>query len=184
VTRTVPTVIRRLVATTMASAVALAVFVSPVSAHGDHDARPLARSLAAGPYTISVWQVYPDSATAMTPHLIVMFDGVRVWPKTVDVHVTVNGRSLDVVPSTTTANGLETMEGVAEGDSIRIGLSEGAAAWDLDAIVVPPPATSVLPMEELLYWSIFLTIGTAWWVVRRTARAWRRPIRREPQPVS
>ena len=58
----------------VASAVVLA---TPVLAHGDHDARPLARHLAAGPYTISLWQVYPDAGSSMTPHLIVMFDDRR-----------------------------------------------------------------------------------------------------------
>jgi hypothetical protein len=171
--------IRRLGRAVLAAVGASALLVAPVVAHGDHDARPLARQLAAGPYTISLWQVYPDTATAMTPHLIVMFDGLREWPRTVAVRLEVNARSLAVVPSTTTANGLEAMEGVTEGDIVRIHLSEGSGAWDLDPVVVPPPATAALPMEELLYWSIFLTIATAWWVMRRTARAWRRPIRRD-----
>ena len=64
----------RLVATFAAAAMTL-VPAAPVLAHGDHDARPLARDLAAGPYSISLWQVYPDAGSAMTPHLIVMFDG-------------------------------------------------------------------------------------------------------------
>ncbi len=53
---------------------------TPVLAHGDHDARPLARNLEAGPYSVSLWQVYPDFGAAMTPHLIVMFDGQAANP--------------------------------------------------------------------------------------------------------
>ena len=66
----------------VASVLALA---APALAHGDHDARPLARDLAAGPYVVSLWQVYPDAGAAMTPHLIVMFDGGAAAPTVADV---------------------------------------------------------------------------------------------------
>lgn len=148
-----------------------------VLAHGDHDARPLARQLAAGPYVISLWQVYPDAGAAMTPHLIVMFDGAAARPAA-DVVVAVNARPMAVVPSTTTANGWETIEGVDEGDVLTVTVSDGVKAWNLDPVVVPPPPTSMLPMQELLYASIFLTLATGWWMVGRTARAWRRPVAR------
>ena len=153
---------------------ALAVLAGPVAAHGDHDARPLARHVAAGPYSISLWQVYPDVGAAMTPHLIVMFDDGAV-PATADVRVAMNSEPMEVVPSTTTANGWETTEGVAEGDVLTVTISDGSQAWDLDPVVVPPPPTSMLPMQELIYTSIALTIGTALWVAGRTTRAWRRP---------
>jgi hypothetical protein len=58
---------------------------------------------------------------------------------------------------------------------VTVTSTDGTEAWQLDPVVVPPPPTSMLPMQELLYVSIFLTLGTAWWVVGRTARAWRRP---------
>ena len=144
-------------------------------AHGDHDARPLARHLEAGPYIISLWQVYPDAGAAMTPHLIVMFDGGAAAPPATDVIVTVNSKPMEVRPSITTSNGWETTEGLAEGDVVTVTISDGTQAWDLDPVVVPPPPTSMLPMQELIYTSIFLTVGTAWWVAGRTARAWRRP---------
>jgi hypothetical protein len=165
---------RRLIVAPFAAATATMVLASVALAHGDHDARPLARQLDAGPYSISLWQVYPDAGDAMTPHLIVMFDGVASRPAA-DVSVTVNEKSMHVRPSTTTATGWETMEGVAEGDTVAVAISEGGQTWQLDPLVVPPPPTSLIPMQELLYLSIFLTIGTAWWVVGRTARAWRRP---------
>ena len=157
-----------------AAAVATLLLASVASAHGDHDARPLARELDAGPHSISLWQVYPDAGDSMTPHLIVMFDGVRARPDA-DVSVAVNGKSMQVRPSTTTANGWETAEGVAEGDTVSVAIADGGETWQLDPVVVPPPPTSLIPMQELIYVSIFLTIGTAWWVVGRTARAWRRP---------
>jgi hypothetical protein len=154
------------------STVALA---APVLAHGDHDARPLARGLEAGPYVISLWQVYPDMGDAMTPHLIVMFDGAAAAPPAADVDVAVNAKPMEVRPSTTTANGLETAEGLAEGDVVTVTVSDGSQAWALDPVVVPPPPTSMLPMPELIYTSIFLTLVTAVWVAGRTARTWRRP---------
>lgn len=158
-----------------AAAVAMAAMATPVWAHGDeHDARPLARNLEAGPYIISLWQVYPDAGAAMTSHLIVMFHGGALVPPAADVAVAMNSTPMEVRPSTTTANGWETTEGVAEGDVVTVTISDGTQAWDLDPVVVPPPATSMLPMQELIYTSIFLAVGTAWWVAGRTARAWRR----------
>ena len=157
-------------------AAAMAALPGSVLAHGDHDARPLARGLQAGPHTISLWQVYPDSGSAMTPHLIVMFDGVRAAPPAIQVHVAVNSVSMDMRPSATTANGFQTLEGLDEGDVVTVSISDGAQAWELEPVAVPPPPTSLLPVEELLYASILLTIGSAWWVAGRTARAWRRPI--------
>ena len=58
---------------------------------------------------------------------------------------------------------------------VSVTVSEGTGTWTLDPVVVPPPPTSMLPMTELIYTSILLTAATAWWVVARTARAWRRP---------
>ena len=166
---------RRLLLGAATAIAALATLAGPVAAHGDHDARPLARNVAAGPYIISLWQVYPDVGTAMTPHLIVMFDGGTV-PATVDVVVGMNSEPMEVVPSTTTANGWETTEGVAEGDVLTVTIADGSQAWDLEPVVVPPPPTSMLPMQELIYTSIALTFGTAVWVAGRTTRAWRRPV--------
>ena len=160
----------------LAAAAATALLPGIAFAHGDHDARPLARQLVAGPFTISLWQVYPDSGSAMTPHLIVVFDGLRAAPPAIQVGVLVNGASLEARPSTTTTNGFETAEGLDTGDVVVVSISDGRRVWELDPVVVPPAPTSLLPMEQLLYASIFLAIATAWWVASRTARAWRRPI--------
>ena len=166
---------RRLLGGAFAAAGASVALAAPALAHGDHDARPLARHLAAGPYTVSLWQVYPDVGDAMTPHLIVTFDGGAAVPAAADVRVAVNAAPTEVQPSTTTANGWETTAGLAEGDVVTVTISDGNQAWELDPVVVPPAPTSMLPMQELIYASIFLTLGTAWWVAGRTARAWRRP---------
>ena len=152
----------------------IAVLATPVSAHGDHDARPLARHLDAGPYRVSLWQVYPDAGDTITPHLIVMFDGGTA-PAEGGVGVEVNAAPMAVRPSGTTSSAWETTHGVAEGDVVTVTLSDGTQAWTLDPVTVPPPPSSMLPMQELIYVSIFLTLGTAWWVVGRTSRAWRRP---------
>ena len=175
--------IRRLLIGVVAASAAMAALPGSVLAHGDHDARPLAREIGAGPYVISLWQVYADTSTAMTPHLIVMFDGVRAAPPEVAVEVAVNGRSVQVVPSSTTANGFETTEGLNTGDVVAVTIAAGAGSWGLEPVVVPPPPTSMIPVDQLLYASIFLTIWVAWWVARRTARAWRRPIDRVPRNV-
>ncbi len=166
---------RRLILGALAAAASVLLMATPVLAHGDHDARPLARDLRAGPHTISLWQVYPDAGAAMTPHLIVMFDGAASAPPAADVVVSVNSKPMETRLSTTTSNGLETTEGVAEGDVVAVTVADGSQAWALDPVVVPPPPTSMLPMQELIYASIFLTAGAAWWAAGRTARAWRRP---------
>ena len=166
---------RRLFVGAVVAATLSVVSVAPVWAHGDHDARALARDLEAGPHRISLWQVYPDVGDAMTPHLIVMFDGVAAAPADVDVSVAVDSAPMEVRPSTTTPNGWETTAGVAEGDVVSVTIADGSGAWDLAPVVVPPPPTSMIPMTELIYVSIFLTAATAVWVARRTARAWRRP---------
>jgi len=153
----------------------MVLLVTPALAHGDHDARPLARHLQAGPYSISLWQVYPDAGTAMTPHLIVMFDGDAAVPPTAVVGVTVNSTPMQIGPSVTTANGWETTDGLAEGDVVTATISDGTSVWALDPVVVPPAPTSMLPMQELIYGSIFLTVGAAWWAAARTGRTWRRP---------
>lgn len=163
---------KRLLTAGTFAAVLIAALATPVAAHGDHDARPLARDLAAGAYTISLWQVYPDAGDSMTPHLIVMFDGAA---PAAGVRVDVNGSPMDVRPSTTTRNAWETTHGVTEGDVVTVTAADESEPWALDPVVVPPPPTSMLPMQELIYVSIFLTLGTGWWVVGRTARAWRRP---------
>ena len=166
---------RNLFVGAFAAAISMVVLVTPVWAHGDHDARPLARSLEAGPYVISLWQVYADAGTEMTPHLIVMFDGEAAPSAATDIAVALGSTPMVVRPSATTANAWETAEGIAEGDVVRVTVSDGPQAWDLDPVVVPPAPTSMLPMQELIYVSIFLTVGTAWWLAGRTARAWRRP---------
>jgi hypothetical protein len=167
---------RRLFLGAFAAATSMVVLAIPVWAHGDHDARPLARDLRAGPYVISLWQVYPDAGAAMTPHLIVMFDKAAVPSPAAEIRVAVGSTPMEVRPSTTTANGWETTEGIAEGDVVTVSIADGSQVWDLDPVVVPPPPTSMIPMPELIYTSIFLTAGTAWWLAGRTARAWRRPV--------
>ncbi len=165
---------RRLLRGAFVAAVVTLALASPVLAHGDHDARPLARGLTAGPYSISLWQVYPDAGTAMTPHLIVLFDGSAA-PTTAGVSVALNATPMEVRPSATTANGWETTDGVAEGDTVSVTITDGGQAWDLAPVVVPAAPSSMIPMEELIYASIVLTAGTAWWMAGRTVRAWRRP---------
>jgi len=167
---------RRLLLGAFAAAASMLVVVTPAWAHGDHDARPLARDLKAGPHTVSLWQVYPDAGSSMTPHLIVMFGDGAVASSTTGVTVAVNATPVEVLPSTSTGNGWETTEGLAEGDVVTVTISDGSQVWDLDPVVVPPPPTSMLPMQELIYASIFLTLVTALWLAGRTARAWRRPV--------
>ena len=175
---TVVGLMRRRLIGGMAAAASMLLLAGPVSAHGDHDARPLARYLVAGPYGVSLWQVYPDAGMAMTPHLIVMVDDTAAPPADVGVIVAVDSRPMEVRPSTTTVDAWETTAGMDEGDVVAVTISAGGQRWSLAPVTVPPPPTSMIPMPELIYTSIFLTAATAWWVLRRTARAWGRPVLR------
>ena len=147
---------------------------APAWAHGDHDARPLARDLEAGPYRVSLWQVYPDFGAAITPHLIVLFDaGV---PASAAVSVELNSVPVEVLPSTTTKNGWETTVGVTDWDIVTVTISDAGQAWRLESLIVRPAPTSILPMRELVAVAIALTAAATLWAAARTARAWRRPI--------
>jgi len=147
----------------------------PALAHGDHDARPLLRRAEVGPYTVSLWQVYPDVGSAIIPHLIVMFDDGMPDEGAV-VSVRVGSENVHVMPSLTTTGAWETMTGVEPEDVVSVTISERGEAWSVPTVVIPPPLTSVLPMRALIAISIFLATAVAWWVAGRTAQAWRRPI--------
>ena len=147
----------------------------PAMAHGDHDARPLLRRAEVGPYTVSLWQVYPDVGSAIIPHLIVMFDDGMPDEGAV-VSVQVGSENVHVMPSMTTTGAWETMSGVEPGDVVSVTISARGESWSLPTVVIPPPLTSVLPMRALIAISIFLATAVAWWAAGRTAQAWRRPI--------
>jgi len=166
---------------TLAAAIALVSVMAqatPAWAHGDHDARPLARHVQAGPYTLSLWQVYPDVGAEMRPRLIVMLDEGAI-PSEVSVNVYVNSVLSDIAPSATTRNGWETTGGIGEGDEIEVSISDGLQTWELEPVIVPPAPTAMLPMRELIAISVFFAAGVAWWVAGRTTRTWRRL---EPEP--
>lgn len=152
----------------------LMAIAGPVWAHGDHDARPLFRSVEAGPYTVSLWQVYPDTGMAMVPHLIVTFEGVA--PESPRVRIQVGSTEMEVIASMTTPGAWETTVGVEADDLITVTITDPEGSWAIPTIVVPAPLTSVLPMRALIMVSIFLATAVAWWAAGRTARAWRRPL--------
>jgi len=160
----------RLIALLAAMSLAL-----PAVAHGDHDARPLLRRAEVGPYTVSLWQVYPDVGSAMIPHLIVMFDDGVPDEGTV-VSVQVGSENVHVMPSMTTTRAWETMTGVEPDDVVSVTISERGEAWSVPTVVIPRPLTSMFPMRALIAISIFLATAVAFWIGGRTAQAWRRPI--------
>jgi hypothetical protein len=177
---------RRLIRAALAAVAASLTLVTPVLAHGDADARALARDLKAGPYVISLWQVWLDAGPLIGPHLIVMFDGGPDVSTVANVGVSVNESPLTVVRSTTTRLGWETTQGVAEGETVGISVSNGTQTWKAQPVLVTPPPTAMLPMRELIIAGIIFTIGSVCWLIGRTARAWRKPARQtafanEPQ---
>jgi hypothetical protein len=147
----------------------------PAAAHGDHDARPLLKGAELGPYTVSLWQVYPDVGSEMLPLMVVMFDGEPVGPDAI-LSVEVDGVEVGITPSLTTPGAWETTSGLKMEDSVVVTVSEGGVSWSTPSVVIPPPLTSMLPMRGLIAISIFLATAVAWWIGGRTAQAWRRPI--------
>ena len=149
--------------------------VLPAFAHGNHDARPLVRRAETGPYSVSLWQVYPDVGSAMTPHLIVIFDDLAPGPDA-GVLVDVGSSRVDVIPSMTTPGAWETTVGVETDDLVTVTISNNEGAWAMPTVIIPAPLTSILPMRLLVATSIFLATAVAYWAAGRTARAWRRPL--------
>jgi hypothetical protein len=147
----------------------------PALAHGDHDARALVKGADVGPYTISLWQVYPDAGSEMLPLVVAMFDEAPLGPGAT-LAVEVNGEHVNIAPSLTSAGAWETTSGLATDDSVRVSISEGGETWTTPTVVIPPPLTSMFPMRGLIAVSIFLASAVAWWIGGRTAQAWRRPI--------
>jgi hypothetical protein len=147
----------------------------PAVAHGDHDARPVLRGADLGPYTVSLWQVYPDAGSAMLPLVVVMFDEGEMGRGTT-LSVRVGGEEVGLAPSLTTPGAWETTESLETDDSVVVTISEDGQSWSTPSVVIPPPLTSVLPMRALIALSIFLATAVAWWIGGRTAQAWRRPI--------
>ena len=166
---------RRLLLGLVTAVAATVVVATPASAHGGHDARPLALRVQAGPYVISLWQVYPDTDDTAGPRLIVLFDGRVAAPPEAVVVVGVNSTPAEIGPSLTTSNGWETTGAIVEGDVLTVTIADGTQAWDLESVVVPPPLSWILPMRELIYISAFLSGATLLWVAGRTKRTWRRP---------
>lgn len=165
----------RLLVALFGAAISLLAVGWPAQGHEDHDARPLARGIAVGPYTISLWHVYPDAGETIEPVLIVVFDDLSTAPAAATVGVTVNGRAIEVRRSPTTANGWETTAGVAASDVVAVTILEGGASWASAPVTVPAATTSVLPMRELVYASALLTGIVALWGASRVTRTWRRP---------
>jgi hypothetical protein len=147
----------------------------PASAHGDHDARPLLKNADIGPYTVSLWQVYPDAGSEMLPLVVVMFDEAALGPGAT-ISVEVNGEDVNVAPSLTTSGAWETTAGLDTDDVVTVRINDGAESWSTPSVVIPPPLTSMLPMRALIAISIFLATAVAWWIGGRAAQAWRRPI--------
>jgi hypothetical protein len=147
----------------------------PASAHGDHDARALVKGADLGPYTVSLWQVYPDAGSAMLPLVVVMFDEGVMGPDAT-IGVEVNGEQVGVGPSLTTSGAWETTSGLDSDDSVVVIITESGETWSTPAVVIPPPLTSMFPMRALIAISIFLATAVAWWIGGRAAQAWRRPI--------
>lgn len=149
---------------------------SPVSAHGENDARPIARDLAVGPYVVSLWQVIGDHGSGMSAHVIVDFQ-TDAPGEDDSVLLAVDGSAHAVLEasSSPTLEGVWLTSGSVDfGDEVRVGVGTGGReAWS-EAVSVPSPPSDALPMGLIISGAALFTILVVMWLARRFRRAWRR----------
>ena len=149
---------------------------SPATAHGENDARPIARDVAVGPYSASVWQVIGDHGATSSAHVVVYFgddmpgsrDSVIV---TVDVP---NPANLPASPRSPSDGMWQTDGAVAFGDVIRVGVATDSGEWWSQPLTVPRPPGGSTPMRVLIGITVILSTFAIVWLGCRARRAWRR----------
>lgn len=149
---------------------------SPASAHGENDARAIARDVAIGPYTASVWQVIGDHGTTSSAHVVVDFDA-ETPISTDSIVVAIVAPTQDTLaasPRSASDGTWQTSGEVAFGDVIQIGVVANSSEWWSLSLTVPHPPGGSTPMRVLMGLTMVLSIVAIVWLGRRARRAWRR----------
>ena len=156
---------------------------SPASAHGENDARAIARNVAVGPYTASVWQVIGDHGTTSSAHVVVDF--AEEAPTSLDsIVVAIVAPTQNTLPGSlwSASDGTwQTTGAVDFGDVIRVGVATDSGEWWSLSLTVPHPPGGSTPMRVLMGLTVVLSIVAIVWLGRRARRAWRRET---PAPVT
>jgi hypothetical protein len=156
----------------------LAFAPSPASAHGENDARAIAKDVTVGPYEISVWQVIGDHDSAVSSHVVVDFGTTGVAPgETLLVAVESARRSSLVASQANRTDGMwQTAGAVGFGDVIRIRISDDAGEWRSQSLTVPQPPRQTLVVKAMFALTIFFSTVAALWLGQRARRVWSRPL--------
>ena len=149
---------------------------SPASAHGENDARAIARDVAIGPYTASVWQVIGDHGTTSSAHVVVDFGTQAPTPQD-SIVVAIVAPAPDTLPASlsSASDGTWQTNGAVEfGDVIQVGVAADSGEWWSQSLTVPHPPGGSTPMRVLMGLTVALSVVAIVWLGRRTKRAWRR----------
>ena len=149
---------------------------SPASAHGENDARPIARDVAVGPYTASVWQVIGDHGTTSSAHVVVDFGTESPTPQD-SVVVAIVAPTPDTLPASlsSVSDGIWQTNGAVEfGDVIQLSIATDSDEWWSQSLTVPQPPGGSTPMRVLMGLTVVLSAIAIVWLGHRAKRAWRR----------
>ena len=149
---------------------------SPASAHGENDARSIARDVPVGPYTASVWQVIGDHGTTSSAHVVVDF-GTETPSAQDSVVVAVGAPETSLLPATPslTSDGVWQTTGAVEfGDVIQVGVATDSGHWWTQSFTVPQPPGGSMPMRVLIGMTVIISAVAIVWLGRRARRAWRK----------
>ncbi len=150
----------------------MVVLSSPAWAHGENDARPIARDVQTGPYVATLWQVIGDHGSSLSSHLVVSFG--EHSPTAGDVVVIevggAAGGTLEASP--TSATQWSTAATAEFGADVRIGVSTESGAWWSQSTTVPRPPSALLPMRALMAVFAFVSTLVIAWLGKRARRAW------------
>lgn len=158
-----------------ATAMWLAAPLASAEAHGENDARLIVRGAQIGPYTVSLWNVLGDASSDLPAHIIVMTEGVSFSDESVVV-VDAGGQNLAATPSATIDGAWETITGIEPGTDITLRVADAGGHWTSQSFAIPHPLEPNAFSRIIASFAVFVTTAAAYWLLRRTAQVWRRPV--------
>lgn len=152
----------------------------PALAHGENDARPIAKNEAVGPYRITLWQVIGDHGSALSAHVVVDFGDVEPAQGEavlVAVEADESAESAALTASRSEAVGgmWQTADAVGFGDVIRVGVAGEHGQWWSSDLTVPPPPGETLLAKVAFALVVFVSTVILLWMIRRARHVWARP---------
>ncbi len=149
----------------------------PALAHGENDARPIARNEAVGPYRITLWQVIGDHGSDLSAHVVVDFGDVEpAEGETVLVDVEADADLALTASRSEAVDGMwQTANAVGFGDVIRVGVAGEHGQWWSSDFTVPPPPGETFLAKVAFALVVFVSTVILLWMTRRARHVWARP---------